>query len=174
MMSALVRYSPRVLLRWSTSFGLIAGIGTYFFSNQIRATEKNVALDPTKFKAFKLEEIYSISHNTKRYRFGLTEDQELGLPVASCLVVKAPIGKDGEDVIRPYTPVSQPNDTGFFDLIIKEYPQGVMSKHIASLQPGDSLEVKGPFPKISYTANMKKKNWNDSRWYRHYSYVTST
>jgi len=150
---------PQSLFRWGASMGLVvgSGVGTYFFTKKLFATEKSVALDANQFKSFKLEEIYPISHNTRRYRFGLSEDQELGLPVASCLVVKAPIGEDGKDEIRPYTPVSDPNDTGFFDLIIKEYPKGVMSKHIASLQPGDSLLFKGPFPKIPYSANMKKK-----------------
>jgi cytochrome-b5 reductase len=44
----------------------------------------------------------------------------LDLPIASCVVTKAP-GKDGKDVIRPYTPTSKDDAKGHFDFIIKQY-----------------------------------------------------
>lgn len=31
-----------------------------------------------------------------------------------------------------------------------------MSKHIVNLEIGDTLECKGPIPKLPYKANMKK------------------
>jgi len=42
-----------------------------------------------------------------------------------------------------YTPISDPEAKGYFDLLIKVYPDGKMSQHFASLKPGDVLEVKG-------------------------------
>jgi cytochrome-b5 reductase len=39
------------------------------------------------------------------------------------------------------------------DLVIKKYPNGPMSEHIHSLQPGQELEVKGPLPKYPWSAN---------------------
>lgn len=47
------------------------------------------------------------------------------------------IGKEKEDgskraVIRPYTPSH--TTVGYLELVIKEYPQGKMSKHISSLK----------------------------------------
>eukprot|EP00898_Chlorokybus_atmophyticus_P007618 jgi/Chlat1/7858/Chrsp66S07301 len=120
------------------------------------------SIDPKEWRSFPLKEVQPISHNTKLYRFELPRGTTLGMPVASCIVTKAPIGAPKQaggppsDVIRPYTPVSRPDDVGHFDLVIKEYPEGVMSKHIASLNPGDRLEVKGPILKIPYKANMKK------------------
>jgi len=56
--------------------------------------------------------------------------------------------------------VSQNNQKGFVDLIIKSYPKpgGIMSRHIQSLRPGiDHVEMKGPFKKIDYRPNMCKK-----------------
>lgn len=41
------------------------------------------------------------------------------------------------------------------DLVVKSYPAGKMSKHMAEMKVGDSLEMKGPIPKIPYKANMK-------------------
>ncbi|CAH2072314.1 unnamed protein product [Thlaspi arvense] len=59
-------------------------------------------------------------------------------------------------VTRPYTPISDPEAKGYFDLLIKVYPDGKMSQHFASLKPGDVLEVKGPIEKFKYSPNMKK------------------
>ncbi len=54
---------------------------------------------------------------------------QVGLPVASCLLVRAPIGSEKPDgsrafVLRPYTPISHPDERGHFDLAIKVYPDG--------------------------------------------------
>lgn len=42
---------------------------------------------------------------------------------------------------------------GYLDFIIKKYPNGPMSEHVHSLQPGDKLEMKGPIPKYPWEAN---------------------
>jgi len=140
------------------TIGCASSFGLAFFGLSAKAHEEAIALNPDKFKAFKLMEVYEVNHNTRKYRFSLDDpNQKLGLTVASCLVVSAPIGKNGEPEVRPYTPVSDPNDRGFFDLVIKTYPQGVMSKHMSTLVPGDSLQFKGPYSKIDVTPNMKKK-----------------
>eukprot|EP00966_Prymnesium_polylepis_P093460 2163263-Prymnesium_polylepis.1 len=81
------------------------------------------------------------------------------MTVASCLVTKAAIGSVKEDgsranVIRPYTPLSRPNAKGYLDLAVKVYPDGKMSKHIASLKVGDTLDFKGPILKVAYQANQ--------------------
>ncbi|KAJ0673617.1 putative cytochrome-b5 reductase [Helianthus annuus] len=57
---------------------------------------------------------------------------------------------------RWYTPISDPDSKGYFDLMIKIYPEGKMSQHFDKLNPGDVVEVKGPIEKIRYTPNMKK------------------
>lgn len=54
---------------------------------------------------------------------------QVGLPVASCLLVRAPIGSEKPDgsrafVLRPYTPISHPDEKGHFELAIKVYPDG--------------------------------------------------
>lgn len=133
-------------------------LAAFTFSSKISKAKDDTALDPNNFKSFKLREVYQVNHNTNRYRFDLeNEQQKLGLTVASCLVVKAPIGENGKDVVRPYTPVSDTEDRGFFDLVVKTYPQGVMSKHLSTLNPGDKIDFKGPFLKFEYKPNNKKK-----------------
>ncbi|CAJ2634802.1 unnamed protein product [Trifolium pratense] len=121
---------------------------------------QNIALVPDKWVEFKLQDTARVSQNTNLYRFSFDPTKKLGLDVASCIVTRAPLGQDAEGkpkyVVRPYTPISDPESKGYFDLLIKVYPEGKMSQHFASLKPGDVVEVKGPIEKFRYTPNMKK------------------
>ncbi|KAE8651527.1 NADH-cytochrome b5 reductase-like protein [Cucumis sativus] len=119
-----------------------------------------VALKSGKWIEFKLQDSARVTHNTHLFRFSFDPSETLGLNVASCIYTRAPIGQDDEGkakyVVRPYTPISDPDAKGYFDLLIKVYPQGKMSQHFATLKPGDVLEVKGPIEKLKYSPNMKK------------------
>ncbi|KAM7268913.1 hypothetical protein ACFE04_011079 [Oxalis oulophora] len=123
-------------------------------------TGPKVALSADKWIEFKLQDTARVSHNSHLYRFSFDPDAKFGLDVASCILTRAPTGQDDNGktkyVIRPYTPISDPDSKGHFDLLIKVYPEGKMSQHFASLKPGDVLEVKGPIEKLRYSPNMKK------------------
>jgi len=125
--------------------------------NKSEDQEPKKALNPNEFVKFKVMEVEDYNYNSKLVRFELKDDEILGLNVASALVVKAPIGENGKPVIRPYTPVSSNDDKGHWDLLVKVYEKGVMSKYLGDLKPGDELEVKGPIPKLAIKPNMKKK-----------------
>jgi len=142
---------------------LVGGTAVYMTSSasNVGAAEKEpIALDnKDEWKQFKLCHSDELTHDTKKFRFLLpSKAHKTGLPVASCIMVRAPIGEKGAPVVRPYTPTTSDDEKGYFDLIIKNYPEkGVMSKHIHSLKPGDIIEVKGAaIPKIPITKNMKK------------------
>jgi cytochrome-b5 reductase len=119
-------------------------------------------MDKSKWTSFTLGERQQVTPNTHLFRFQLEDKQQsLNLPIASCLLVRARIGSEQEDgtkkfVIRPYTPTSASGAVGFFDLIVKVYEKGVMSKHFGTLHPGDTLDIKGPIVKLPYAQNMKK------------------
>ncbi|KAI3771620.1 hypothetical protein L6452_02786 [Arctium lappa] len=170
---AFPRQSQLTSTNFRIPFGVVAAISGgisyfYYFSDpnlvhldQIHEeTGPKAALHPKKWKEFKLQEKATVSHNTHIYRFSFDPNLKLGLDVASCLITRAPLGKDAEGktkyVIRPYTPLSDPDSKGYFDLMIKVYPEGKMSQHFAKLKPGDTVEVKGPIEKVRYTPNMKK------------------
>eukprot|EP01101_Sappina_pedata_P012297 TRINITY_DN8420_c0_g1_i1.p1 TRINITY_DN8420_c0_g1~~TRINITY_DN8420_c0_g1_i1.p1 ORF type:complete len:310 (+),score=130.47 TRINITY_DN8420_c0_g1_i1:55-930(+) len=144
------------LLTKGLLLGVAGGAGLYLAKDKMAFATNEVALDPKNFKSFVLSEKQKVTSNTNLYRFSLdNKNQELGLPTASCLIVQAPVGPDNKNVSRPYTPISDAHAKGHFDLIVKTYPGGVMSQHLDSLKVGDSLEAKGPFPKVKYTANEK-------------------
>lgn len=56
-------------------------------------------------------------------------------------------------VIRPYTPISDVDQKGTVDFIIKKYPDGPMSEHMHNLEPGQRLDIKGPIPKFQWSPN---------------------
>lgn len=138
------------------------------FSKKVKADdgEKRVALekdaggqgtglDPAKFKPFKIVAVSQYNHDTKLYRVALGSPHAiLEMPITSFVLFQAKI--DGEDVIRPYTPVDTHGD-GVIHFLIKEYSTGKMTKHLSGLKPGDSIDIKGPLPKLPYKPNMKKK-----------------
>ncbi|KAI9487582.1 MAG: hypothetical protein EXX96DRAFT_553852, partial [Benjaminiella poitrasii] len=108
----------------------------------------------------KLEKVERVNHNVAHFRFKLPNETDVaGLPVASCVMFRANITKDGntQEVIRPYTPTSLEKAQGYVDFVIKDYPNGTMSRHVHSLKVGDTIDIKGPFEKY----NWEKKPVNE-------------
>jgi cytochrome-b5 reductase len=115
-------------------------------------------LEPDVFQEFELEEKTVISHNVAIYRFKLPNPSDiLGLPIGQHISIGAnlpqPDGKNKE-IVRSYTPVSGDHQPGYFDVLIKSYPQGNISKHMASLLVGQTIRVRGPKGAFTYTPNM--------------------
>lgn len=77
-----------------------------------------VALNTRQKLAVPLIEKEVLSKDSRRFRFGLpTKDHKLGLPVGKHFFVS---GRwNGEFVMRPYTPVTGDEVTGYVDLVIK-------------------------------------------------------
>ncbi|KAJ3072625.1 NADH-cytochrome b5 reductase [Quaeritorhiza haematococci] len=149
---------------WLVVGGVAAAAGGYYYTRGFASSaqtpaELKKALNKDEFVSFKLLEAIPLTHNTKRFRFELPAGYELGLPTASCVVTRFQDGvkQNGSPnyVIRPYTPVENVTNPGcgYFDLVVKRYPNGPMSNHIFNMKPGDSLDIKGPIPKWPYKAN---------------------
>jgi cytochrome-b5 reductase len=80
----------------------------------------------------------------------------LGLPIGQHISLAATIEGQPKEVVRSYTPISSDENHGYFDLMIKSYPQGNISKHLANLKIGQKMKVKGPKGAMVYTPNMVK------------------
>ncbi|KAF9645440.1 cytochrome-b5 reductase [Thelephora ganbajun] len=143
-----------------------AGLGAYAYLNSLNPTptaqtvklKETSPLDPTKFVDFELKRVDPYSHNTAVFTFKLNDDEASLLPLTSFVVVKSsdPEGlKDakGNPVIRPYTPISRSDTPGELALLVKKYENGLASKYIHGLKPGDKLAIKGPIPKFPYKDN---------------------
>uniref|UniRef100_A0A8C7P7P0 NADH-cytochrome b5 reductase n=1 Tax=Oncorhynchus mykiss TaxID=8022 RepID=A0A8C7P7P0_ONCMY len=117
--------------------------------------------DPNIKYALKLIDKEIISHDTRKFRFALREnDHVLGLPIGQHIYLSAK--PDGVLVVRPYTPVSSDDDVGFVDLVVKIYYKNVnpkfpeggkMSQYLESLRIGDTIDFRGPSGLLVYQGN---------------------
>lgn len=117
------------------------------------AAVASVALKEAEYQPFKLIQRTQISSNTVIFRFALASStQRVGLPVGKHMLLKF-TNAEGKPISRPYTPISSDDDLGYFDLLIKLYPQGQMSQHLDKMQIGESIEVRGPQGSLHYTGS---------------------
>lgn len=154
-------FKPVLVLGFETNVlaMVIAGVfaAAAFFA--LALNKKQIALDPEKWHPFKLIEIENISHDVRRFRFGLhTKNHVLGLPIGQHISFKYK-DAEGKDVQRSYTPVSSDDEIGYVDFVIKVYfrdtnprfPEGgKMSQHLESLKIGDTMLMKGPKGHLEY------------------------
>ncbi|KAK5627681.1 hypothetical protein RRF57_003396 [Xylaria bambusicola] len=115
-------------------------------------------LETRYLSEFELTEKTIISHNVAIYRFKLPNKTDiLGLPIGQHISIGANLKQpDGttKEIVRSYTPISGDHQPGYFDLLIKSYPTGNISKHLASLGVGQAIKVRGPKGAFVYTPNM--------------------
>ncbi|KAK0505866.1 ferredoxin reductase-like C-terminal NADP-linked domain-containing protein [Armillaria luteobubalina] len=110
-------------------------------------------LDPSTWQDFPLVKKTQVSPNTAVYRFSLPHPNDiLGLPIGQHISISAEI--NGKDIMRSYTPVSSDDDRGHFELLIKSYEKGNISRHFATLKIGDTIRVKGPKGQFTYTPEL--------------------
>lgn len=108
-------------------------------------------LHPVNFTKFHILKIIQVSHNTKLLRFEIPFGKKLGLPIGRHLSVRADIG--GTNVTRAYTPVSRPDQEGYFDLLVKSYEFGKLSSYLHELKVGDGVDIRGPIGRFKYEKN---------------------
>jgi cytochrome-b5 reductase len=95
------------------------------------------------------------SHDTKIFRFSLPADATLDMLPGDHLYVHATI--NGKSVKRPPTPSSLPGTAGFFDLTVKRYETGVISKSLHDQRVGDTVLMNGPRQGGHWVDGMAKK-----------------
>lgn len=117
-----------------------------------------VALKPRQKVTVTLQKIDVIGNDGTNdviyLKLGLPHpDMRLGLPTGQHFLVYADIG--GKNVARAYTPVSNDSQKGAVDLVVKAYQvpgkEGKMSSHMAKMKVGDTLQLKGPLGRITYS-----------------------
>ncbi|OQW47736.1 MAG: hypothetical protein A4C66_06135 [Nitrospira sp. HN-bin3] len=92
--------------------------------------------------AYRLIHIETDTHDTKTFRFELPADNTLDMLPGDFLYVHATI--NGKTFKRAYTPSSLPGTTGYFDLTVKRYDAGAISKYLHDQQIGETVLMSGP------------------------------
>ncbi|EIM83343.1 ferredoxin reductase-like C-terminal NADP-linked domain-containing protein [Stereum hirsutum FP-91666 SS1] len=137
------------------AIALALASGAFFFFKFGRTPKKPV-LDPKEWKEFPLTEKIELSPNTAIYRFALPNPNDiLGLPIGQHISVSAEI--NGKDIMRSYTPTSSDDDRGHFDLLIKAYEKGNISRYVSLLKIGDKVRVKGPKGQFTYHPSLSRE-----------------
>eukprot|EP00667_Euglena_gracilis_P015637 EG_transcript_16283 len=165
--------SPEVL-SVCVALGLVVVTGVAWFVARRKTPPPPAFLNKTRQK-LRLAQRTNISHDTILFRFALDHpDQALGLPCGMHfkLFCPNPAGKvagqwngreDPEataaEIERKYTPVTGDETPGHVDMIIKVYEGGVlepfpdggkMSQYMGKLNPGDTIDISGPWGLITY------------------------
>ena len=104
---------------------------------------------------YKLTAIETDTHDTKTFRFELPDNATLDMLPGDFLYVHADI--NGKMVKRAYTPSSLSGTTGFFDLTVKRYEAGPISKYLHEQQIGNTVLMSGPNPGGHWVDGMAKK-----------------
>ncbi|RAH48618.1 cytochrome b5 reductase family protein [Aspergillus brunneoviolaceus CBS 621.78] len=155
----LVSGSAQCSRSWQISFSALVpfavALAAVFLGWKLFSNKQRKVLNPTEFQHFTLKAKTDISHNVTIYRFALPRPTDiLGLPIGQHISLAANIEGQPKEVVRSYTPISSDNEAGYFDLLVKAYPQGNISKYLTTLQVGQTMKVRGPKGAMVYTPNM--------------------
>uniref|UniRef100_A0A7S1NMS0 Cytochrome-b5 reductase n=1 Tax=Eutreptiella gymnastica TaxID=73025 RepID=A0A7S1NMS0_9EUGL len=108
-----------------------------------RKSQSCGGMSKTEYRNFTLEEVRPETHDTRIFRFNLLNKEEtLGARLISHISIRV-LDKKGEEQIRSYTPIA--SGKGWFDIMVKRYPNATVSSHIFNLMIGSTLQCQGPF-----------------------------
>jgi cytochrome-b5 reductase len=111
-------------------------------------------LEPKDFKELPLIAKTQLSPSVYRFTFQLPGPRDaIGLPIGQHVAIKATI--NGQSVSRSYTPTSNNLDPGVLELVIKCYPDGLLTgKYLANLNVGDKVLFRGPKGAMKYRRGL--------------------
>lgn len=108
----------------------------------------------------RLSSIKKVSWDTRILTLQLEQEkQKLGLPIGQHFMIRATDPTTRENIIRSYTPVSEVDQQGTVDLLVKIYfptsavPGGKMTMALEQLPLGSDIECKGPTGRFEYLGN---------------------
>lgn len=112
-------------------------------------------LEPQTYQDLPLVAKHQLSPNVYRFVFGLPNPNTvLGLPIGQHVAIKAVV--DGASVTRSYTPTSNNLDRGRLELVVKCYPDGLMSRFLSGLEIGETVPFRGPKGAMKYTKDVAR------------------
>lgn len=142
---------------------LIGGFVIYKIIFSQKDGKKVSLVDPQVKYPFELVFKKELTHDTRLMRFALpSKDHVLGLPLGQHIYLSTKI--NGDLVVRPYTPTSSDDDKGHFDLVLKVYKANVhpkfpnggkLTQFLDAMQPGDTIDVRGPSGRLTYNGKGK-------------------
>ena len=113
-------------------------------------SQKDIRITP-----YELLQKGDVTHDTKRFRFAIPESVDFSfLPGDHMRIYPDP---DNPLEFRSYTPITTPDETDSFELIIKRYPGGKVSPYMHDRKPGDKVAMSGPHQGGHFEDGMAEK-----------------
>lgn len=151
---SLARFSSKNVLVPIIAAAAGVGIVSYLKSSQVGNEPSKAFTGDGNWIDLKLIKSEQVTHDTKHLTFALPKsDQVSGLTTASLVFAKYVTPK-GNNVVRPYTPISDNDQQGTIEFAIKKYDTGKMSVHVHNLKENDTLSFKGPIIKWKWEPNQ--------------------
>lgn len=115
-----------------------------------------------------LAEKKSETHDVRHFRFLLPRAEAIsGIFPGKHVRITADV--DGKTLSRFYSPISEPEAIGYFELVLKIYPVseqdpslGSFTRYLDSLTIGEKLRMSGPFGMLAYQGGGRFL-WNNGR-----------
>ncbi len=104
---------------------------------------------------YRIIDIVYLTHDTNLFRFELPENFSFDFLPGDH--VKIYPDKSQPQDFRPYTPTSIPDTKDHFELIIKRYPNGLVSGFIHDRKYGDEVWMSGPHEGGHFKEGLAKK-----------------
>uniref|UniRef100_A0A2I3HTD6 NADH-cytochrome b5 reductase-like n=1 Tax=Nomascus leucogenys TaxID=61853 RepID=A0A2I3HTD6_NOMLE len=119
----------------------------------LRGPESQLPLqaDPETFVAFCISAMDRLTKDTYCVRFALPGNSQLGLQPGQGIV-------DDLEIQRAYTPISPANAEGYFEVLIKCYQMGLMSRYVESWRVGDTAFWRRPFGDFFHKPNQESSS----------------
>lgn len=126
-------------------------------SGPVSTEKRPTFLQPRAWTKAELVSRSEVSWDTRIFTYKLEhEEQTLGLPIGQHLMVRLRDPKTGEAIIRSYTPISETQQKGHLEMLVKVYfdqgdvKGGKMSQAMDAMPLGQTVEFKGPIGKFTY------------------------
>ncbi|CAK4649317.1 hypothetical protein LEN26_015549 [Aphanomyces euteiches] len=116
----------------------------------IHTNDPTIFLSPVEYRPLKLIAVKDVSAMTKLFQFELPRGKTLGLAMPG-QHLKIRVTINGKLYERAYTPVSPINQKHTVDILIKIYPDGIVTSHLATLPIGSMVDLIGPQGSFGYT-----------------------
>lgn len=112
-------------------------------------SKSKTPFDNIAFRSYKLLSIRKLNENTSIFIFEFMYKLTTDIPPGKHVVIG--LLKDGKMIKRQYTPISYNKDN--FELLVKRYDNGEISKYFHNLKLGDKVKMKGVFGNLTYKKN---------------------
>jgi cytochrome-b5 reductase len=112
--------------------------------------ESESIISPYEYHSFGITNIVPENESSSVVTFEIPSARSLGLAVGQHLILRC---KNNKSLTRQYTPISESTAEGYFDMLIKIYPEGAMSQYVKTWKIGEVIEWRGPFGDFIYKSN---------------------